>query len=304
MGPSRPTEGGPLSAAGAQSARARRRRKAEQVMALRRRSRLRRGVEILGATLLVVVTVAILLSVYHPTGRPADGPRQPEQSSQSFEPRTIATADGSQLPARDYRAAGAQANATVVLLVHDLGQDQQVWHRHAVALQGAGIPSLTLTLRGHPDVAGPGGASPRWTDMDSSQRAAMVGDVRSAVAVLRDQGATEVVVVGAGFGADLAIHAAAAEGWTDIALVVMLSPSVEREGLRLVDALKRSDGFVVALASSGDEVGQAALTTIADHYPHPHALEQRGGDGHGTELLSHQQTVEALRQWMDQAGID
>jgi alpha-beta hydrolase superfamily lysophospholipase len=180
--------------------------------------------------------------------------------------------------------------APAVILVHMLQKSRRDWDQFASRLASEGIGALAIDLRGHGDSPG-----------SAQDHAAMVQDVRAArrfLASRSDVNPARIGVVGASIGSTLAALAAAEDA--SIATLVLLSPTIEYQGLRLDPALKKYGGRPVLLVASDDD--GYALRTVRE-------LQKAGGGiretvvlnraGHGTAMLARDQDLSRrLVEWL------
>jgi pimeloyl-ACP methyl ester carboxylesterase len=182
--------------------------------------------------------------------------------------------DGTTLAGMLYEA-GRQGPG--VILVHMLGRSKDEWGAVAMRLQEAGTTVLALDLRGHGNSGG-----------TNATLAPMTGDVRSAADWLLSRGGVRpgaLAIVGASFGATLAVLAAAdAPG---VRAVGLISPSLDYRGLRLDPAaLKKLRGRAIWLVASTED--PYALRTIRELAGSEATCEQRlsAVRAHGTALFA------------------
>ncbi len=113
-----------------------------------------------------------------------------------------------------------------VVLVHGSGWDGSGWRQIAPLFVARGIPALALNLRGFD------GSTGKTEDYAPGRPWTPATDLRAAKAVLREQGASEIALVGSSLGGH-AVLASSFEG--DIECVVAISAPV----LDTPDALSR-----------------------------------------------------------------
>ena len=164
-----------------------------------------------------------------------------------------------------------------VVLVHMLGRSKDEWGTVAARLQEAGVTVLAIDLRGH---GGSGGSAASF--------APMVGDVRAAIDWLASRGNVRpgaLAVVGASFGATLAVQAAAESA--GVRAVALISPSLDYRGTRLDAAsIKKLGSRSVWLVASTED--PYALRTLKELAGSGGSHEQRlsGMRAHGTALFA------------------
>jgi len=177
-------------------------------------------------------------------------------------------ADGFVARATVYRGEGVDA----VVLVHGVGGDQRMWAPLVARMRHAwpARTVLTVDLRGHGEsVRRPEGSALRWESLGDTPEgwAATTEDVAAGVRLMLTEGARRVVLVGAGLGATAALRAAAE--LPQVRGVVMLSPGLAYQGLRVEDAFRAyvASGRPALLWARADDAaaveGLTALRSIA-----------------------------------------
>jgi alpha-beta hydrolase superfamily lysophospholipase len=179
-----------------------------------------------------------------------------------------------------------------VLLLHDEGGDRSDWGGLGAKLATAGFRVLALDLRGHGATA-----APRPTTDD--EWVALVEDLDSATSWLAKKGATDIHVVGAGAGANLALNAAATN--TAIEDLVLLSPSLNAHGLKLSSAIQGyGERPLFVAAAQDDPTSVKAATWLADQARGPKLLEVYPSGGSGARLLNTVSSLEGvLVTWLN-----
>ena len=118
-------------------------------------------------------------------------------------------------------------------------------------------------------------------------------DVEAAVKQLRDKGCTEVAIVGASIGANLALLVAADD--PEITNVVLLSPGLDYKGVSTESAIETyGERPVLIVVSKEDQYSARSgllLDSMARGY---HVLEIYDGAGHGTKMLNREPSLESL----------
>ena len=167
-----------------------------------------------------------------------------------------------------------------VVLVHDkarTGRDYQLLGDKLVA---KGFRVARVDLRGHGASAGASGDGP-----------SMVHDVTAAMQALRDAGAEQVHLVGAGLGANLVVHAAGSE--PPVAGLVLLSPGLSVQGVKIVSAYGAVADRPVLLASATDDDDAArTIRFLEGKATGPHRSFVVEGSATGAELLRTDATLE------------
>lgn len=176
---------------------------------------------------------------------------------------SLSTDDGVKLAGQSW-GSGSKG----VLLVHEDGRDHSTWGTFAERLSGAGFRVLAVDLRGH-------GGSTTPAPLAEADYQAMVADVDAGVAWLKANGASDVMVVGAALGANVALNAATDN--PDIHNVVMLSPALNANGVKVSGAigsygdrpllLVAAETDAMSVKTAGFLQGKAAGSTRFEQYP-------------------------------------
>jgi len=132
-----------------------------------------------------------------------------------------------------------------VVLVHGQGWDADGWRDVAPRFVARGIPALALNLRGHGASSGTRVAMGKLVDGEwrseeqpSAQSWSPIADVAAAMAMLREQGVTEVALVGASLGGHAVLGSSSS---ADVECVVSISAPViatPDEAVRRITARK------------------------------------------------------------------
>jgi pimeloyl-ACP methyl ester carboxylesterase len=191
-------------------------------------------------------------------------------------PMMIGAADGLVLQATFFGPAVRPAPG--VLLVHDRGQTRVVWDDLASRLQAAGYAVLTIDLRGY----GETGGAIHWS--------LAVGDVGAALTQLAELpgiNPAQLIVIGAGMGANLALNACADQ--PGCAGAVLISPGLDYRGVTTVEAMARL-GLrpVLIVTSENDNNNPADSVTLDSLAAGPHQLIIYPVAGHGMDLFAAQ----------------
>jgi pimeloyl-ACP methyl ester carboxylesterase len=194
-------------------------------------------------------------------------------------PVTLKTTDGIMLSA-DAQGSGKHG----VVLLHEEGGDKGVWGELAATLAKNDCVVVAIDLRGH-------GAS-KGT-LDDAAYAKMVEDVRAALTWLEGKDVADVNLVGAGFGANLALSATAAI--PEVTTTTLLSPALSAHGLKVSTALTGLGQRPVLLVASRDDAGAArAAQLIYDKATGPKHLAIYDGNAQGHRMLNTAPALEGL----------
>jgi alpha-beta hydrolase superfamily lysophospholipase len=211
----------------------------------------------------VVALLALLLL-------PACGASGPAQGRRG-EPIRFTTDDGVEL-AGELRGEGDVG----VVLAHMFPADRTSWSSFATVLGDRGFRTLAFDFRGYGDSEGEKDVPEIWRDVVAAAR------------VLRKDGATRVVLVGASMGGTAALRAAVQE---PVDGVVTLSAPSTFMGLTAPPEILA--GVMVPklfVAADGDGTAAETAQSFYEQSPPPKRVEIVTGTEHGTDLLGGRQS--------------
>jgi len=167
---------------------------------------------------------------------------------------TIVSSDNWQIGANYLKASPGQP---VLVMLHSLRRDRKEWLSLALAAQREGLGVLAIDLRGHGEsVNAPGGQQisfqsfkPQGTDNEFNQ---MLKDADSAIGYLVQQGVPEgdIILFGAGIGANIAVRAAAVH--PQLRMMALLSPSLTAKDILTVNPIRVYGDRPMLLLTSDD----------------------------------------------------
>ncbi len=162
-----------------------------------------------------------------------------------------------------------------VLLLHDYGRTPRDWTSFAEKLASRGMYVVAPDLGTAPEDAA--GAGLRW---------------------LVDQGVTSVHIVGAAYGANLALTVAASADAVEA--VALLSPQANARGLRISSGLAAyGERPLLVVADSEDPLTARTAAYIDAHAEGAHELVDHPGAGGGARMLNTAAGLEArLVGWL------
>ena len=175
-----------------------------------------------------------------------------------------------------------------VVLVHDDGGSGTDWEFFANRLKRTGFHTLSVDLRGH-------GASRVSGRLSTEDYAAMKGDVVAAVKWLRRQGVEELVLIGAGLGANLALQTAAEDA--EVAKLVLLSPRHRVKGVTVDGFLGRYGERPLMIAVSVEDTYASKTSLLLDSQATgEHKMEILSNAGSGTQMLDREPSLASTIQ--------
>lgn len=200
---------------------------------------------------------------------------------------SLTTSDGVTLHAETW---GSGANG--VVLVHAAGRSVEDWSYFGERLGQKGFNVIAVDLRGH-------GGSTTPATLAADDYPKMVNDVAAGVAWLRAHGATQVHLIGAGLGANLAIHDAVAD--TQIADLALLSAGMNLNGVASPTQFEQyGNRPALVVAAEGDDYGARSATVLERKAQGRFYLEMLSGDASGTVLINRDPQLEGkLVAWLN-----
>ncbi|MBN2799935.1 MAG: alpha/beta fold hydrolase [Deltaproteobacteria bacterium] len=171
-----------------------------------------------------------------------------------------------------------------VLLVHGEGGSCAEWTAIAEKMQVAGFHVAAIDLRGH----GEGRAT--LTEEDYPK---MIADVVAGAEWLRAAGATEISVVGAGLGANLALNAAVVDS-AGVSRLVLISPRPNIHGVKVLSAAASFPGEALMISSTQQALEVRTVDALAQKFTgkkHTYTVEANSS---GVALIEREPAVLGL----------
>lgn len=221
-------------------------------------------------------------------------------SPSAHEGVSFRTVDGVELHAAMYPVAGARPPG--LILLHGQGSNKESWSLFALRAQQAGYQCLAVDVRGHgQSVQSPAGEALSHRTFRPKDWRAVLLDIASAKDALLERGTDpeNLALVGSGIGANLVLEYAVSD--PDIQAVVLVSPGLNLEGVRPLEAVARYGKRPILLATTrGDAYAAsscAALKAAASGFSE---LVEYDGGAHGTDVFSvHPECVGQILLWLD-----
>lgn len=156
---------------------------------------------------------------------------------------------------------------------------------------------LRLDLRGHGESTSLDGKTVDYRSMSVEEFAKIPSDIATFITVFKDGLPVEqITVIGASIGANAAIMVA--EQLPDVSGVVMLSPGEDYRGLIPDSSLRRFEGRVLIVASTGDEYSAKSSENLAKLCKDCQ-LRFFEGRNHGTDIINDDPAaMEELLRWL------
>jgi pimeloyl-ACP methyl ester carboxylesterase len=204
-------------------------------------------------------------------------------------PVKLTAADGVKLAGDEY-GTGAKG----VLLIHDEGRTRADWTAFAGKLAASGFHVVTLDLRGH------GGSVPP-SALAETDWPKLTADVDAGVALLKSKGATEIHVVAARTGGNVALASAAAN--PAVCDLVLLTPTLTPHGIKLSSSIGAYASRPLMVAVSADDpLAVKTADWLETQVTGPKRVDAFPAAGAGAVMLNKVPDLEnLLTAWMNGA---
>ena len=206
---------------------------------------------------------------------------------------TLTTEDKVTIAATYYEAVSEKA----VILLHMYGMTRQSWKEFAVFLQEKEYQAIAIDLRGHGQSLEKNKQKISYINFHDQDFRDMTKDVKAAKKFLQQQGASDISIVGASIGANLALMMAAHD--REITKVVALSPGLNYKGI-LTEPLMSNEisNKVLLVSSTGDVDSYGAVKLLKEKYQNSE-LMIFAGEGHGTDILkNYKDSTDKVVNWL------
>ncbi len=177
-----------------------------------------------------------------------------------------------------------------VVLVHMEGRSARDYRFLVERLNRSGFHTVAVDLRGHGANRDDDEPPP---ELGPDDWWAARGEVAAAVTWLRKQGVTDVSLLGASIGANLAAHVAAQDPL--VKNLVLLSPGIDIHGVTVADAVTAyGDRPLLIAVSEEDRYSAKSALVLNSDAVGTHHLEVYRSAGHGTVMLTKAPGLEPL----------
>jgi pimeloyl-ACP methyl ester carboxylesterase len=216
------------------------------------------------AAWLVAAIIAIGCGTAAPTPTPTPSPTPADGGTTHL----LETADGQTLTARRWQVDTDR----VAIYLHEYREDQSSWQPFASMPRRLPASAITFDFRGH-------GVSTGLPDDVEG----MIQDARTVLEFARERGYTQIMLVGAGMGAAIAVLVAADH--PDVHVIGLSTPSAF-DVLDTLAAIPALEGRI-ALAASADDLSAAhSFGELAEAAATPeHRARLYEGRAHGVNML-------------------
>jgi pimeloyl-ACP methyl ester carboxylesterase len=255
----------------------------------------------LGVFLAVTRTLLVVLSALVGSGTvahavPAQAAIEPaETTAIGGEALRFDSEDGVHLAGYLFRPAKGQVVKGAIVFVHEPARSGRDWAYLADKMTRFGFVSLVFDLRGHGDSLKRGDVALDRELFGPEDFAAMVSDVKAAVAQVRTAvpGGTRLHLAGADLGGSLALLYA--NGDPGVADLAVLSPGLGYDGVNLMGQIPAFGSRPALLVFSMEDGYARKSTEVMDkELRGPHHVETYYGVGHGTKMMAREPKLEGL----------
>ncbi len=176
-----------------------------------------------------------------------------------------------------------------VILVHMLGNNRQSWKEVAIILQKNEYQVLALDLRGHGQSLQKNAQRISYVNFQEKDFLDMLKDIQAAKNFLRQQGTSEINIIGASIGANLALLAAAHD--IDIVKIIALSPGLNYKGLKPQEESKKISIPVMLVGAEDDPYSAMSIRTLDGVMHNEREVKIFKKAEHGTRMLQHESSL-------------
>ncbi len=177
-----------------------------------------------------------------------------------------------------------------VVLVHMEGRSARDYRFLTERLNRSGFHTVAVDLRGHGANLASDEPKPTLTE---EEWWATRGEIAAAVAWLRKKGVSDISLLGASIGANLAAHVAASD--PEIRNLVLLSPGIHFEGVTAADAVVAyGDRPLLMAVSEDDRFSAKSCLVLEGDAVGTYHLEIYRSAGHGSVMLNKAPGLEPL----------
>src|SRR3989338_9813408 len=164
-----------------------------------------------------------------------------------------------------------------VILIHMLDRSHTDWNAFSKRLHKTNFSTLAIDLRGH------GKSDLNWEEFSEKDFNNMLLEIKSAKEFLKKENYTEISIIGASIGANLALNYASND--QDINKLVLLSPSEDYRGIKTLSNLNNFNNSLLIATGSKDIKSYIGSKKINESFKGNRKLLMYNTENHGTILL-------------------
>lgn len=238
--------------------------------------------------LVVILTIVFVSGCTQQTAQ--ETPRGSNAEEVNFE-----TTDGFSIYGTFYPGGGK-----AIILLHMLSRERSTWNSFAEKLNENGYTVLSIDLRGHGQSVIQNGVTRTFSQFSDYDFQSMVMDVQAAKDFLVSRDSSEIGLVGASIGANVALRHAAIEGNTEaVRVLVLLSPGLVYRGVSTTDVIGEYTNPILIVASEDDSQSISASRELYELSPAPKEIKIYTNAGHGTNMFPGTDLDSLIIQWLN-----
>lgn len=178
----------------------------------------------------------------------------------------------------EFKIAGTfyEGGSEGIVLLHQLDRSRNDWKDFALKLQNLNYSVLAIDLRGH------GQSSGNWRNFSEEDFQAMDLDVEAAVQYLKQNNISNITIIGASIGANVALQYGAEH---ETKKIVLLSPGLNFHGIETEDVAKVYRGKILIVASKDDQYSFDSSNRIFNATKAGKQLKIYDKAGHGMKMF-------------------
>lgn len=192
---------------------------------------------------------------------------------------TLKTTDNIEIAYTYTKVQGTEA----VILLHMLDSNKESYKLLTEYLTENEITTIAIDFRGH------GKSQGNWKEYTETDFQKMIMDVNAAKIFLINNGFTDISIIGASIGANLALKYATID--KDINKIILISPAENYKSITTLDALNKVNANLLLVAAHDDKSSEEAVEKIYAQYGREKQKEIFDIGGHGTNLLNSQPEI-------------
>jgi len=207
-------------------------------------------------------------------------------TSGDVNPFFIKTTDDVKISANFFPAESTKG----VILLHMLNKGKNDWNEFASVLTSNGFNVIAIDLRGH------GMSDLNWKQFSDVEFSRSVLDVEVAMSYLQEKGITEVGIIGASIGANIALKYAAQD--KDVKSIILLSPSLNYRGIETLENVRNYDRAIFIVTSKEDTQSADDSLILHETATGKKKFMLYENAGHGTNMFVEDTLSELILSWL------
>ncbi len=176
-----------------------------------------------------------------------------------------------------------------IILLHQFTSSKEAWKTFIDSIPEK-YHVLALDLRGH------GQSALNWEDFHEQEFSAMIHDTEAAYTFFKSKGISDIVIIGASIGANLALKFSMEHPITS---TVLLSPGIKYRGLSIEKDLEHIKIPTLVIAGSQDSYSHDTLALMKEQLKNKNHFLTYDTKNHGTTLLRDKEVIKEITQWLN-----